>query len=277
MANLKISVLDVGHGDFIYVETPLGQNLVIDCGSGEETQPGKFLNKITTISEVQISHPHTDHFRDLPALSSKKIQSFRSVNLSGFTDEVIGWRYNDKSAIAMLRKLSSTIQTDNAAVTSGSGFNHIVFSPKRIDYKDPNTASMVTLLQHGTFKMLFGADLPTEGWTQFLKDPNFKKAITGTTVLKVSHHGRTVGCSEDLFEIISPKLCIISDKAIESDNENTVETDWYCKRTSGAIVNFGNQTTTRKVLTTRCDGSVYISVDGDGMWTVFGNTSWRND
>jgi len=33
MANLKISILNVGHGDFIYSTTPLGDNLVIDCGN----------------------------------------------------------------------------------------------------------------------------------------------------------------------------------------------------------------------------------------------------
>ena len=31
MAILKVSFLDVGHGDFIYCETPLDDNMIIDC------------------------------------------------------------------------------------------------------------------------------------------------------------------------------------------------------------------------------------------------------
>lgn len=272
MGNLKISVLNVGHGDFIYAVTPLGQNLVIDCGSGGgDVSPSSFLSKITKIDELQISHPHTDHFDDIIAMSRKTINSFRCPDISGFTDATIGWKNSDKAKIAKLRQLKSSIKQDNNAVSCGDGFFHSVYFPNNVDKSNPNTASCVTILGYGGFKMLFGGDLPDSGWCNLLKDMDFKSAMKGVNVLKVSHHGRKEGCSDELFKHISPDLCVISDKPIDDTNKNTVSTGWYEARTKG--IRFGQNI--RKVLSTRNDGSIFFDIDFNGHWTVYPNTKWK--
>ncbi|MCL4458142.1 MAG: hypothetical protein M1147_00195 [Nitrospirae bacterium] len=272
MANLKISILDVGHGDFIYAESPLGNNLVIDCGSGNIV-PSSYLNKISTISELQVSHPHVDHFDDIVTLSKKKILSFRCPLLDNFSDEAIGWNKTDKIKIKRLREIKQILKADNNAVSSGDGFYHTVWAPSNVDYNDPNTASYVTTLNYNGFKMLFGGDLPENGWRSLFKNNKFVNEIKDATVFKVPHHGRKDGCCEELFELISPMLCIISDKAIEKDNENTVATDWYRYRSKGCNVVGCNEQ--RKVLSTRSEGSIFISVNDEGNWRVYPNTSWK--
>ena len=122
MPSLKIAFLDVGHGDFIYAETPLGDNLVLDIGTGDVV-PAQFLSKVSTISEVQVSHPHTDHIDDIVAFSKKTIKSFRCPSLDGFSDQTIGWKKSDKVKIAKLREMKRTLVADNAAVRVGSGFS----------------------------------------------------------------------------------------------------------------------------------------------------------
>ncbi len=276
MAKLKVSFLDVGHGDFIYAETPFGNNLVIDVGSGAIV-PSTFLNKISTIHELQISHPHTDHFDDIIAISKKTINSFRCPGLTNFTDDKIGWKKKDKPKIDKLRALRKNLKADDAAVPVGEGFSHTVWPPLDVDHNDPNTASIVTTLAYKGTKILFGGDLPASGWESMLKRDDFVKAISGTTIFKVPHHGRKEGCCDALFEVIKPKLCIISDKAIEKDNKNTVATSWYSdgKRTSGC--NVSGFTDEKKVLTTRANGSIFISINNDGGWTVYPNTAWKTD
>lgn len=275
MTNLKISVLNVGHGDFIYAETPLGNNLVIDCGSGDIV-PSFLLREVSAISELQISHPHTDHFDDIISLSKKKILSFRCPSLNNFSDDVIGWRTSDKDKIKKLRELSGSIRADNSAVAVGNGFSHTVWFPNNVDYENPNTSSFVTTLGYKGFKILFGADLPESGWESLLQNTKFVNEIKGTNVLKVSHHGREDGCCEALFEAISPNLCIISDKAIEKDNENTIATNWYSTRSLGCNINEINGNTDRRnVLSTRADGSIFISVYDNGNWEVYTNTVWK--
>ncbi|MDD2468757.1 MAG: hypothetical protein PHI97_32690 [Desulfobulbus sp.] len=274
MPQLKISFLNVGHGDFTYATTPLGDNLVIDVGSGAVV-PSKFLSKISTISELQVSHPHTDHFDDIIGLSAKTIKSFRCPSLTNFLDEKIGWRKSDKGKITKLRQMKKNLAADNGAVKVGSGFGHTVWFPPNIDNNDPNTASIVTILSYKGVKVLFGGDLPASGWEALLKKKEFVTAISGTTIFKVPHHGRTEGCCEALFNLIKPKLCVISDKPIEKDNKNTASTSWYSVRSSGCKV--VGASSERKVVSTRSDGSIFISVDDKGSLQVCTNTAWRKE
>jgi competence protein ComEC len=277
MSSLKISVLNVGHGDFIYAETPLGNNLVIDCGSdGGDVSPAQFLSKVSKIDELQISHPHTDHFGDILAIGKKKINSFRCMPLEEFTDKTIGWKDSDLVKINKLRMLKKNISSNDDAVPCNSNFSHSVYPPTDIDYANPNTASYVTILSYAGIKILFGGDLPDSGWLGLLKQENFRNAIKGTTIFKVPHHGRKEGCSEELFKYISPKLCIISDKPIDETNKNTVATNWYTSRSIGAkVVNYNGTVDTRKVLSTRNDGSIFVEVSNNGSYTVYLDTKWR--
>jgi competence protein ComEC len=113
MLNLKVAFLNVGHGDFAYAVSPFGDSLVIDVGSGDVV-PSSFLSKVTTIAELQVSHPHTDHFDDIVAMSKKTIQSFRCPQLDKFADRVIGWRKSDRVKIAKLRELKSQIPANGS-------------------------------------------------------------------------------------------------------------------------------------------------------------------
>lgn len=274
MAKLKVAFLNVGHGDFVYALSPLGDTMVIDVGTGDVV-PSEFLSPVKTINELQISHPHTDHFDDIVEMSKKTIRSLRMPNLDNFSDKAIGWRKSDKEKIAALRALRKKVPQNNSAVSCRDGFSHSVWTPTGANYDNPNTASLVTILSYGNVKILFGGDLPDSGWQSLLLQPNFVQAAKGTTIFKVPHHGRKEGCSEALFKLISPKLCVISDKPIGAGNENTVATDWYTKRTSGCnVVGYKDP---RKVLSTRNDGSIFVEVDEKDTWRVYPDTRWRKD
>ncbi len=276
MAELKISVLDVGHGDFIYAETPFGHRLVIDCGRGNVV-PSEFLSKVSTIHELQISHPHEDHFSDLAALAKKSILSFLCPDTDVFTDEEIAWRTRDKAKVATLRALQRNLPFNGAAVSVGQQFSRSVWAPPEhaINYDDPNTVSLVTILSCGSFKMLFGADLTETGWDALLTEPRFVTAIANTTIYKVAHHGRKEGCSDRLFKKITPTLCVVSDKMIDSTNEDTECIQWYRDRTIGCeFIYADGSKKVRKVLTTRKDGSIFIAAD-PLTWYCETQTNWK--
>lgn len=110
--DLKVSFLDVGHGEFCYCETPYGHSMIIDCGSGDVV-PSQFLSKISVIDELQISHPHTDHFEDIHEISKKNIKSFRCPNPNSFNEKAIGWKKNDQGKIKKLKEVYKTIKVDN--------------------------------------------------------------------------------------------------------------------------------------------------------------------
>jgi len=273
---LEVAILDVSHGDFIYAVTPTGNNLVIDVGTGDVV-PSIFLKTINEISELQISHPHAGHFDDIIDISKKTIKSFRCPSLVEFDDKVLGWRKNDKAKITALRELKARMKADNDAVKAGRGFSHTVYFADNIDYKDPNTASAVTLLAYKGVKLLFGGDLPASGWENLLEKQDFVSAVSGTNVFKVPLHGRQEGCCQALFDLkeFKPLLCIISDKSLDKDHKSTVATDWYSKRASGCrIVGYDSP---RKVLSTRSDGSIFIKINDKGACWIYPNTRWRSD
>jgi beta-lactamase superfamily II metal-dependent hydrolase len=281
MANLKISFLDVGHGDFIYCETPLGENMLIDCGYGDVI-PSKFLSKVTTINELQISHPHTDHFDDIIDVSTKTIKSFRCPKTTLFKDDKIGWKKKDADKLKKLREIEKNVPVDNNAIKTDKTFDHIVWAPSDINYDDPNTSSLITILTFNGFKILLGGDLPNEGWLKLLGKKDFVESIKGTTILKASHHGRDEGYCSELFDVISPKLCIISDKALDKDNKSTVATDKYSsaiKKNGGGMefvyVSTGISAGISYVLTTRKDKSIFMDISGINSYNITTHTTWK--
>lgn len=276
-----MSILNVGHGDFYYCETPHNENMIIDCGQGDVV-PSKFLSKVATISELQISHPHTDHFDDIIDISEKKINSFRCPDPNIFNDKAIGWKKSDAAKIKKIKDLYTTIPTNNNAIKVSSDFEHWIWYPKS-DSMDPNTSSIITLLGYKENKILMAGDLLAEGWEEMLKNEKFENAIKKTTVLKASHHGRENGFCSKLFDVISPKICIISDKSLDKDNENTSVAEKYnaaVKKGGGGLEFFrisdGVSVGTRYVLTTRNDKSIFLRFSDNGLY-IRTNTSWIND
>lgn len=281
MMDLKISFLNVGHGEFCYCETPYGQSMIIDCGSGSVT-PSHFLSKIDIIDELQISHPHTDHFDDIEEISKKDIRSFRCPNPNSFEDKTIGWKKNDQSKIKKVRELYKHVKPNNTAIKSDSTFSHLVWKPSTFNKTDPNTASLITSLSYGNQQILMAGDLLKSGWEEMLKDDSFRRAIKGTTILKASHHGRENGYCPELFNCISPKICIISDKSLEKDNKNTSVTNKYTealKKNGGGIeftrISDGTSVGIRYVLTTRNDGSICVKVQNNS-WEIRTQTQWMD-
>lgn len=280
MSELKISFLNVGHGDFCYCETPLSENMVIDCGSEKDAVvPSEFLNKVKKIDELQISHPHTDHFLDIEELSKKEIKSFRCPDPNSFDDKKIGWKKSDESKIKKLKELYKKTKADNDAIQVKNGFGHCIYYPA-YDTSDPNTSSIVTILSYKNDKILMAGDLLATGWDEMLKNKDFQNVIKGTTVLKASHHGRENGFNNSLFDFISPKICVISDKSLGKDNENTSCTDRYTKaiKDCGGGIEFfrvsdGASIGTRYVLTTRNDKSIFIRISDSGLF-IQTNTNW---
>lgn len=284
MPKMKLSILNVGHGDFIYCETPLNNRLIIDCGSSDDVIPSAFLSKINTIDELQISHPHTDHFHDISDIAKKTIRSFRCPALSFFTDKEIGWKKSDAEKIKALRKLEESTKPVDSAVACDASFQHAVWT-SQISYNgDPNRSSLVTLLAYNGFKVLLGGDLPEEGWLNLLKTASFQENSSNIDVFKIAHHGRENAYCKELIDFIKPKIGIISDKALDKDNENTSFTEGYSAsiKANGGGINFyktsdGSFVGTRYVLTTRSDNSIFISAESKSTYLIRTCTRWLSD
>ena len=110
--------------------------------------------------------------------------------------------------------------------------------------------------------MTLTGDLEKPGWEALLDDRSFCEYLSKTTVLLAPHHGREAGVCREAFELMSPRLCIISDGPF-SDTSSKV----YSGLATGAKVSQRGSITTRRALSTRKDGTIEISIRPSG-WTV---------
>jgi beta-lactamase superfamily II metal-dependent hydrolase len=304
MSVLNIWFLNVGHGDCSYIELPNGARLMIDCGSGGNNWPSKLLKhyKITKseksvsipeitdsygIDNLIISHPHTDHFSDLKAIHDDIGFYLLSGGYRGFIDQIqvadMDWHKRGqeqaKYFIEIVNKYKGEYKVSRDRIDSAKDMGCRVSKKRFIEYQqgvDLNDISYLTTLTFGTNKILFAGDLTASGVETILKSSKaseFKEFVSGTTILKVPHHGRENGCSKEMFDLfgIKPLLCVVSDSVLNEKNQGTANTEWYTRNTSDQQTIINGQPSVRKVLTTRCDGDINMQFKLDGSLTVTTN------
>ena len=68
---LRVSFINVGQGDAIFLEFPSGNNMLIDSGKpAMGTVVANFIKKrnINTINHLVMTHPHSDHIGGMGAI-----------------------------------------------------------------------------------------------------------------------------------------------------------------------------------------------------------------
>ena len=105
--------------------------------------------------------------------------------------------------------------------------------------------------------------METAGWEALLKKPGFKEAVKGVDFFIVSHHGHESGFCQALFDAMGtrPILNIVS---IHHNDEYIDDRYRQAAYSLGTKINGED----RHMLTTRCDGTITINVDGEGRFSV---------
>ncbi|MBI4725796.1 DNA internalization-related competence protein ComEC/Rec2 [candidate division TA06 bacterium] len=205
---LKVTFLDVGHGDAAFIQFPNGRTMLIDAGPSQEKYDSgqriihpflKYLGQ-STIDLAIITHGDADHVGGFSYLLSrvkiKKLmisghQSEQSLFVLAMeaavkskTDIDTLWGYDTLSGIAPVRGFVFC-QRDSAAVG--------------------NEASIVCFIQYGQKSFLFTGDMGPQ-----LADTLYSKGLLPKcTVLKVPHHGSHINNSPAVIRAISPELAVI--------------------------------------------------------------------
>ncbi len=131
-------------------------------------------------------------------------------------------------------------------------------------FYDTNNLSLVVFFRFGPFKVLFPGDLEEDGWLAMLEQPAFRDELAGTTVLVASHHGRTNGYCQRIFDYFEPQVVVVSDKSIVHTTQKPPYQ--YVASDNGVLVSNTNKR--RRCLTTRKDGWILFKVSDTGNYTV---------
>lgn len=272
---LTATFWDVQHGSAAWLSMPNGENIVVDLGTGSihdgsaTFSPLAYMQKrrgAKRIDGLVITHPHKDHIDDIVNAERLHTRVLRRPTLSA--REIRQGNPKDKDTpelaayIAMDQRYSSPVSSGESPLSQSrpDGASILSFTPTRCPPDNHNNRSLVLVVEYARSKLLIPGDNEKPSWEELLGRSDFVKAIRGTDVLVAPHHGREIGFCRELFEVISPKLTVISDGPAP-----TSAVGKYKAVTAGWLTHYRDGGSERRFcLTTRHDNDIVIEFGWNG-------------
>lgn len=216
MRDLKVHILDVGHGDTIILEIPIEREDkifgVVDCVNFKE-KVKDYLKDLHAekLAFVVATHPHEDHIGGLQEL----LEEYED-NVTEFWDS--GYLHTSSTYKNLLTYLSEHEEITTEFIDSGT---IVRFGKMRVNVLSPpdrllseskvatniNNASIVIRVEYGDSKILLSGDAQFGSWAHMRIN---HWDVLRAQVLKVSHHGSKHGSFLEALEIVRPIYAIIS-------------------------------------------------------------------
>lgn len=211
--DLEIHFLDVGQGDCCLITTPNHKTILVDSGGSineDEFDVGKrtvlpylLTHKIRTIDVVFISHFDADHCNGVKALIEniwvKKIIITKQKETSKEYLEILKL-IKKKNIEVQIVKQGDVIKPDKGVIFK------ILYPNISTNLNGLNNNSMVLKLQYKKFSVLFTGDIEKEAEQDIV---NVYKENLKSTVLKVGHHGSKSSTTQELLNMVKPKIALI--------------------------------------------------------------------
>ena len=219
--DLRVTMIDVGHGNAALMELPEGYNILIDGGGfsdnsvfdigGRIIAPFLWQKKIKTVDTLVLSHPNSDHLNGLIYIA----EHFNVKNV---------WTNNEAANTFGYKKFMEIIKKNKIHMPEYkeiAGIHHInsvcidIFYPqvdfierrKKETWRNLNNNSLTLKASFGEESFLFPGDIETRAEYELV-------AIAGdklkSTVLLAPHHGSKTSSSETFIEKVNPEVIIIS-------------------------------------------------------------------
>ncbi|MFA6430493.1 MAG: ComEC/Rec2 family competence protein [Candidatus Paceibacterota bacterium] len=203
---LRIVFLDIGQGDSILIESPTGNQILIDGGLNRKVLEAlgreiPFYDR--SIDAVIATHPDADHIGGLPFV----LKRYRVGNYfdNGMTSDTSLFEELDKEIVN--KKISYFKATQGMLIDIGGGAYLRILYPVVNTGDDTNKNSIVAKLYFGGASILLTGDAPLE--TENILVKKYGKELE-SDILKVAHHGSKYSLSEAFISAVSPVESIIS-------------------------------------------------------------------
>ena len=219
------TMIDVGHGTCVLVQTPGGQNLLYDCGSYGNPECGRlsivpalWQAGVHRLDAVILSHADLDHYNCLPEVL-ERIQVDQVVTAPGMWD----------AQVAPLVELRRLIQDHGAKLVE-------VAQGDQLSLRDPttkcrflgppaahadnllsegesdNSRSLVLVIEVFGHRLLFPGDLEGPGLERILAMPRLD-----CTMIMAPHHGSEHSLPGQFLKWSTPEFVLISADGFKAD------------------------------------------------------------
>jgi competence protein ComEC len=203
------TMLDVGQGDALFIESPTGTQVMFDGGPSRKVLGP--LTRVTspfdkTIDALIITNPDADHIGGfLDILKNYKVDVvFESGTL---TDSKI---YQNLREEMKKQNIPDVLARRGMRLDLGGGVMiDILFPDRDVSEWATNDGSVVARLSYGKTSVILPGDAGTKTERIILLENS--ESQLKSTILKVGHHGSRTSSSLSFVKAISPKFAIISD------------------------------------------------------------------
>lgn len=223
---LTISMLDIGQGDAVLIQTG-AKNILIDTGDDKYYEDGKkgkdntqLLTelqklKIDHIDTLVMTHAHADHigkadkviaqygvkelvYNGIPSTSKYFINALKAAKANGTQQVKVKagdvLDFGNGVSFEIVSPSQSLIDEDTAAIKA----------KKKVDV---NNESVVGRLTFGNFAMLFTGD--AEGPVEKEMVASYGKKLK-CQVLKAGHHGSKTSSTAEFLKLVQPESVVMS-------------------------------------------------------------------
>lgn len=262
-SGLQITMLDVGQGDCIHIQSEEGKHYLIDGGSSSKSRVMEYqilpylkYEGVGHLEAVFVTHSDSDHCSAVLDMLSE--YPAEGITIGSLILPAIGMDSADEKYMEMIELAEENAITvqymSRGQYMEDGGMRFTCMHPyKGYETREANEYSLVLLLDYGNFSGLFTGDVEGEGedivW-EYMQKTFFDRL----TLLKVAHHGSAYSTKEELLSVFRPQLALIScgkNNAYGHPHEELL----------GRLEDAGCG-----IYTTAMSGAVTVRTDGERVW-----------
>jgi competence protein ComEC len=255
-ASLQITMLDVGQGDSLVLQTPNGLTLVVDTGQASGGRTLRDYLRAGGVDEIHgliLTHPDADHIGGAADI----VREFYVGNL--FVGPNVAGTETQKNldaAVAAAFVPTRQLRRGDTLRFLGQSADlrlEVLHPPDEgLPGVDLNDHSVVLVARYGEIDFLLTGDAGLKAEADMLRA--FGPEILDIEVLKLGHHGSRTSSGADFIEAATPQIALVSVGARNRFGHPSPEVIERLEQAGAQILN------------TTVHGSVDLRTDGKRIW-----------
>jgi competence protein ComEC len=251
--DLRVSFLDVGQGDAIFIQKG-NQQILVDGGPSTRTITLALGDRMPfwdrSIDLLVLTHPHQDHLAGLIEV----LRRYRVDQVLYPSLDYPSPLFDEWLRTVAEKGIKSTVVLSGQHIDLGDGvaLEVLCFTPLPGAASDIDNEGVVLHLEYGTVSFLFTADIKSDAEWELIRE----RASLTSTVLKVAHHGSSTSTTPEFLSVVNPAIAVIS---VGADNDFGLPDE-------EVLVRLEEQVGPDNLYRTDGHGTITFTTDGEKLW-----------